>query len=381
MVLTRRAYKSIARWLPNEVISEIIQAAPPHDQASLCRTTTLFQGLGVPLLYRVVDLKTVASVEAFCSTIASHTAKFAKLVRSLTVDAHAFQYIYQLIVPLFECVKVLLDIESLYILGPPAYMQGPAQEWSSLTLPRLLYCTLYTSDRHWTSNEGLGTLSSFLVRHPTLKSVTIRDSAQFEWPSTAARIPLPNLQRICAPAKVFPRIIVDGLKEARLEWEFRDEVHMWPPEPIFLALKATTRRENSFVCSIFCSNFELPSIMASASMHIPHAKALRIVVGDLRSDDAGLRSRDIQCVKKYLSRFTGLEFFSLEILFEQWERVSFGATEADDQLTVHDFGDLCSTLQACRLNQNACRRMNGTWERFPLDDFFPLAGITFVQNN
>ncbi|KAJ7036600.1 hypothetical protein C8F04DRAFT_1394183 [Mycena alexandri] len=336
MVLTRRAYKSIARWVPNEVISEIIQAAPPHDWASLCRTTMLFQGLGVPLLYRVVDLKTVASVEAFCSTIASHTAKFAKLVQSLTVDAHAL-----LIVSLFE---------------------------------------LHTSDRHWTNTEGLGTLSSFLARHPTLKSVTIYDTAQFEWPSTAARIPLPDLQRICAPAKVFPRIIVDGLKEARLEWEFRDEVHMWPPEPIFLALKATTRREKSLVCSIFCSNFELPSIMASASMHIPHAKALRIVVADLRADDEDLRLCDIQCVKQYLSRFTGLEFFSLE-MFELWGRVAFGATEADDQLTVHDFGDLCSTLQACRTSQNAWRRMNGTWERFPLTDFFPLAGITFVQNN
>ncbi|KAJ7036524.1 hypothetical protein C8F04DRAFT_1394125 [Mycena alexandri] len=369
MVLTRRASKSIVRWLPNEVISEIIQAAPPRDQASLCRATKLFEGLGVPILYRVVDLKTGASTKAFCSTIASYTAKFAKLVRSLTFDTYA-PPVNEFTVPraLFKCMKVLLEIRSLDIRGTLPYL--------SLTFPRLLHCRLHTFDRHWDSNEDLDTLSSFLARHPTLRP---------SWPSTAARIPLPDLQRIRASAKIFPRILADDLKEARLEWEFGGKADMWPPEPIFLALKATTRRDNSLVCSIYCGHFEFPPIMDSASMHIPHAKTLRVVTvledpDDPDSEDPHRPDDKIQHVKKWLPRFIGLEFFALELYFDEEDGCNtFGATEAEDQLTVHDFGDLCSTLRACRLGENAWRRVNGTWERFPADDFLALAGITLVD--
>ncbi|KAJ6548162.1 hypothetical protein DFH09DRAFT_1087283 [Mycena vulgaris] len=48
MFLTRRAYKSISRWLPNEIITEIL-AASQADQASLCRVSKLFYALCRPL--------------------------------------------------------------------------------------------------------------------------------------------------------------------------------------------------------------------------------------------------------------------------------------------------------------------------------------------
>ncbi|KAJ7467476.1 hypothetical protein FB451DRAFT_1401484 [Mycena latifolia] len=85
MVLTRRAYKAISRWLPNEIITEIIQAAPQPDQASLCRVSKLFHGLCLPLLYRVVRLKTRASVEAFCIAVLSNTA-LTEFVRWFTSE-------------------------------------------------------------------------------------------------------------------------------------------------------------------------------------------------------------------------------------------------------------------------------------------------------
>ncbi|KAF7353954.1 hypothetical protein MVEN_01081800 [Mycena venus] len=89
MVLTRRAYKAISRWLPNEVISEIIQAAPPSDQAALCRTSQLFHALGVPMLYRIVVLCHYESIEGFCSTVLANPSKFAGLVRSFRVNLNA----------------------------------------------------------------------------------------------------------------------------------------------------------------------------------------------------------------------------------------------------------------------------------------------------
>ncbi|KAJ6585642.1 hypothetical protein B0H19DRAFT_1250436 [Mycena capillaripes] len=55
MVLTRRQRKAISCWLPNEIISEIFQAAPAADRAALCGTSKLFYGIGAPVLYRVID--------------------------------------------------------------------------------------------------------------------------------------------------------------------------------------------------------------------------------------------------------------------------------------------------------------------------------------
>jgi hypothetical protein len=81
MVLTRRAYKSISRWLPNEVISETIQAAPQSDQIALCRTSKLFHALGIPVLYRVVELYGSSFMTGFCSTVLGNPSKFAGLVR------------------------------------------------------------------------------------------------------------------------------------------------------------------------------------------------------------------------------------------------------------------------------------------------------------
>ncbi|KAJ7015838.1 hypothetical protein C8F04DRAFT_707112 [Mycena alexandri] len=282
-------------------------------------------------------------------------------------------------------MKTLLSIEQLCLRGSLAYVTS-APEWLALTFPRLLHCRLFTFDRHWASNEELGTLSSFLARHPTLRSVNIADFTFKRWPSTAAQIPLPDLQRIRAPAKIFPRILANDLKEARLEWEFGGKADMWPPEPIFLALKATTRRDNSLVCSIYCGHFEFLPIMDSASMHIPHAKTLRVVTvpedpGDPGSDDPRRPDDKIHHVKKWLPRFIGLEFFALELYLDELVdgRSTFWANEAEDQLTVHDFGDLCSTLQACGLGENAWRRVGGTWERFPAADFLALAGVTLVD--
>jgi hypothetical protein len=83
MVLTRRGYKAISRWLPNEIITEIVCAVPWADQASLCRVSKLFHGICLPVLYRVVQLKSARGITSFCNTVPSNPA-IAGYVRSLT---------------------------------------------------------------------------------------------------------------------------------------------------------------------------------------------------------------------------------------------------------------------------------------------------------
>jgi hypothetical protein len=85
MDLTRRTSKAISEWFPNEIITQIIEAAPQTaDREALCRASKLFHGLCAPILYRTVVLDNFISVAAFCSAVLSNRA-LAELVRSFTV--------------------------------------------------------------------------------------------------------------------------------------------------------------------------------------------------------------------------------------------------------------------------------------------------------
>lgn len=86
MVLTRRQHKAISRWLPNEVIAEVMRAAPKPDQAALCRVSKLFHGLATPIVYRVVELKELSFLLKFSSVILSNP-NLAGFIRSLTLSA------------------------------------------------------------------------------------------------------------------------------------------------------------------------------------------------------------------------------------------------------------------------------------------------------
>jgi hypothetical protein len=79
MVLTPRG-KCISEWLPNEVIFQIIEAVQPHRGPA-----SSLQDLAVPILYCVVHLDKWTSIVGFCDTVLDNAAKFAELVRSLTV--------------------------------------------------------------------------------------------------------------------------------------------------------------------------------------------------------------------------------------------------------------------------------------------------------
>ncbi|KAJ7938560.1 hypothetical protein B0H13DRAFT_2301595 [Mycena leptocephala] len=72
MVLTRRAYKSIFRWLPNEVLSEALSYLSEADLVALCKTSRLANGLATPLLYCAVSFSTVTAIENFLSVLTKY---------------------------------------------------------------------------------------------------------------------------------------------------------------------------------------------------------------------------------------------------------------------------------------------------------------------
>ncbi|KAF8155343.1 hypothetical protein K438DRAFT_1862636 [Mycena galopus ATCC 62051] len=374
MVLTRRAYKSISRWLPNEVICEIIQAARPSDQAALCRTSKLFHSLGVPVLYRVVELRSYASIRDFCSVVLANAAKFAGLVRSLTASMYTVSpWPRNLDDPgLFDCCKILLKIENLSFEGHELHKMR--QQLLSSTFPCLVGCTLsVVPGVPWTSAQQ-DTIASFLTRHTALKSIRIEkypsegylQSEIQSWPSTSARIPLLNLQHLRAPPKLLFAIITTRLKEVRLTWEKFE-----PVEPTFTALRSLTRSEIPFICSIRCWHQHCEEIVESFSKHMPHTRTLQMSVATHQPPDVFLA-----CFTRCLSSFTALECLSLCTNFSDQQ---LNELQTEDRMRqIKGLGDECPTLQACRLSWNASRKVNGVWEKLSIGAFVEMAGISLV---
>ncbi|KAF7354454.1 hypothetical protein MVEN_01134500 [Mycena venus] len=81
MVLTRRAYKSIVRWLPNEMLSEVFGHLFGADLLALCRTSRLINGLATPLLYRSIALSEISAMEKFVFALRKHADSSMPLSR------------------------------------------------------------------------------------------------------------------------------------------------------------------------------------------------------------------------------------------------------------------------------------------------------------
>ncbi|KAF8151257.1 hypothetical protein K438DRAFT_1865168 [Mycena galopus ATCC 62051] len=367
MVLTRRAHKSIFRWLPNEVISEIIRAVRPSDQAALCRTTKLFHALGVPILYRVVALQGGTSIMHFCDTVLANSSKFAGLVRSLRAHTTYSLWASDIdsdddnLLLLFNCCKALLRIENLSIEGP--HLGETQEHLLSATFPSLISYTLsIAAVGEWTSM-----MSSFLIRHPALESLYFETYCEIEsWPSTSARIPMLGLRRLRTPPKFLFAIMTAGLKEVRITFKTRPE----PVEAPFAILPSLTRSDVPFICSIDCWAHHYEEIVDSVSRHMPHTGTLRIEVQTSISEP---HSDTLPCFTKCLPRFLGLRFLSFAVSFKK-----FDFFEKPEEYQIRTLGNICPTLQACRIDNVARKKVNEAWVKFTVDEFFALASISWV---
>ncbi|KAJ7490806.1 hypothetical protein FB451DRAFT_1221120 [Mycena latifolia] len=367
MVLTRRAYKAISRWLPNEIITEIIRAAPQADRASLCRVSKLFHALCLPVLYRVVHVQTRASAEAFGLSVLSDTA-LGPLVRSFKIDRGCF--VGSKLSPLvLDVCKTLSNLEDLSM--PLSSIAGLG-ELLLCTFPQLTRCNMGSKAcLEWSSKEK-DDLVAFLLRHPALATLDILVGCPLT-PKTL--IPLVHLQQLKCPAALVPFIVAHNLHEARLDWDHREGGVPNEVEKTIVALKSMTHTNVPFVCSIEVFTLQFAEIVDSISRNLPHTKTFRLALYTSLRTPQEPTDQVMNC----LPRFTGLVYLSLEC----WHRIldnkvihTLRDTEEEDQQTVQAFGDVCPTLKACRLNRVAWKNSNGTWKKYPEQDFREMAGIS-----
>ncbi|KAJ7490791.1 hypothetical protein FB451DRAFT_1361544 [Mycena latifolia] len=104
--------------------------------------------------------------------------------------------------------------------------------------------------------------------------------------------------------------------------------------------------------------------MNSVSRDVPHIKILHMrpttIAGFYSLDDAMISQ-----ATKSLARFTGLMYLELD----------FWVPDEDNVLaTLHTWMDACSTLEACSSDAGAWRKVDGTWQEFPKQDFPALTG-------
>ncbi|KAJ7629581.1 hypothetical protein B0H17DRAFT_1218142 [Mycena rosella] len=355
MVLTRRAYKAISRWLPNEIITEIVQLTLRSDQASLSRVSTLFRDLCLPILYRVVRLNSRASVAGFGAAVLSNNA-LAELVRSYTA-ADFFGVPSSL---LMDSSKALIRLESLSLHQSLA--GADLRALLGLTFPHLVRCRLRTATLQlgpkyaFPSAEKQDVLMSFLLRHPALENLHIEDPYHMEvWPSQSARIPLLHLQRLRCPAKIVPSIDTTNLRRARLCWNTGVLILSNPPKS-----KTSSFRFGRWPTPISPSNMpNMRTLQLGLTFGPTHIDEHNEIMGHL---------------KNYLPRFMTLAFLSLE-----YTTIWPSAPTFDEKQAIDSLSTVCPTLEACRLHDHAWRKMAGRWEEYAVEEFEALAGLSWTE--
>ncbi|KAJ7732605.1 hypothetical protein DFH07DRAFT_846422 [Mycena maculata] len=378
MVLTRRRYKAymvITRWLPNEIISEIIQSTPKADQATLCRVSKLFSGLTLPILNREVHiLDADYSSAAFFSGLIANPAR-AEAIRCFSVlpilgarkpievpptPPNNFCYL------LLESMKLMRRLEHLRVLIIKGGMHTEFPRLLQLcTFPRLLTCHVAQSHLYFQgAPEG-----NFLTRHPTLTYLSVIPGVMPDPPpSTCHLISLPNVEHYDGSASLIPRIFAGGLKQARLRWHFHGEAAI---EHLIVSLISSTNPDTLLHLSHqYNSVDQCMPIIRSVSIHMSYVRTLQMCrLGNIGEPAISLNDTIIREIATYLARFTGLAYFAIEPVFGRAEPP--GGTEVSMQV----LGDACPTLEACCLNSNAYKKVNGGWESCTALEFQVQAGL------
>ncbi|KAJ7621985.1 hypothetical protein DFH06DRAFT_1232400 [Mycena polygramma] len=370
MVLTRRQYKDISRWFPNEIISEIVQAAPQADRAALCRVSRLFHSVSVPVLYRVVDVPAGAhhrdSMKAFSFAILSNPL-LPGLVRSFSATGDRSQWSDDtaFVAQILAALERLLRLEHLS-LTDLIIRKEHRDSFLQFSFPCLVSCDLAFSIG---GGYVFPLVSSFAQHHPSLRSLSSSLSGEVD-SEPSLPLSLPHLRRLSCPICLVS-LITDApdLREVKLRWPY------WGAQAVektIRTLKSMIRDETAFVCSNDECDGIYAEVLASISRHLPRTKTLRMRMREFESWTGlpdHLLQKKLEHLRNHLPHFTDLRFRSSTMH-------PINPLQAYPCM-VKDIGNVCPSLEACCFNQCAWRRVNQTWEQLPYEDFLCMAGISF----
>ncbi|KAF7361552.1 hypothetical protein MSAN_01188800 [Mycena sanguinolenta] len=376
MVLTRRAYREkmeISRWLPNEVLVQIIQHSAKADQATLARASKLFWDLCLPVLYRIVKLKNPRSITFFCSKIMEIPSR-ADAVRSFTLNVPFNKHDEIRCDLILASLKLMLSLDHLSLSAFALDTRHTVMLLEQCSFPQLISCDLWApsdiKDLFQIPPPPLSKSSDltavFLTRHSTLKRIQFHSVYRMV-ASRSVHAPLPNLEFYAGHARFILSINAIGLQAVELVWYTEDDEVI---DEIVTGISSMTRPNFPFVSSH--SYWDDPcQIVTSVSKHIPHTKTLRLQCLELSFT---ILSQDtIRYITRCLHGFTGLVY--LELGYTRNFPAPGVDDDSEDRIAVEAWGKACPTLEACCLNLSAWRKIDSHWETFSMKEFWVLAEL------
>ncbi|KAJ7321220.1 hypothetical protein DFH08DRAFT_941931 [Mycena albidolilacea] len=240
---------------------------------------------------------------------------------------------------------------------------------SLLTFPQLLSCRL-TLGRTIDTDGSM--IASFLTRHPTLKCV--RTDCH------SSQISLPNLQSFEGYADYAPILaqgITRGLKAARMIWHSGRQPQ--DVNTVVAALASLTNPTLPFVSSHKFVSREYSIVLGSLSRHIPHTRSLEIqLIHPWLMNEA---SDSIKHITECLPQFNHLAYFSLDRTMPAFRQASKVDTKQHHRAIVQTWGSVCPTLKACSFFDHAWKKLDGSWEEYPVHEFLAQSELSAFAEN
>ncbi|KAF7356329.1 hypothetical protein MVEN_00965200 [Mycena venus] len=351
MVLTRRATlasKSIIRWLPNEMLTAVMRDASKPDLLALSATSRLFRNIATPLLYRTIQLSTIAQVNYFLRTMEQRSGTLlSRYVRNITITAgHGDRLKITLSLPLVTVTALgsvlprLCHLERLKLeVSEVTPSSGFVDMLQHAQFPNL------SAFHHSLRMDTAALVSSFINRHPTITNLTLTLRERLEqWNP----ILLPNLTVYHGPSTSIASVDFHGRSVAlvSLSW-YPDDFEVEQP---LLQLGSIASPE--IFMAIFC-DLEGTTILGSTARNLPHVRHIHF--RKTLETPQGVSPHDALEIADLLKKFDALSI--LELFIDQ-------RTEHDserDRETIVLWGEACKTLVWIALYEGRWMRVQGHW--------------------
>ncbi|KAJ7619630.1 hypothetical protein FB45DRAFT_931257, partial [Roridomyces roridus] len=353
----------ITRWLPSEVLTEIIHNAPRADQATLCRVSKLFHALALPNLNRRVVIRpgklSLQALEAFPLSMIRNPAR-ADSVRSLTFLEngslnHDSLHAQALLI---ECLKLMRKLEHFCIrdfrpLGVGSYL-------ADLDFPNLWSCTLECHAESWELN-----IARFLTRHPTITHFRL-----YMWIGIHGRhdpLPqgtlLPRLQYYHGPLHLLCGFSKHSLVAVQTSWTGHTPSLI--PE-----LGAQTGPNLASLSIDYIRMAQISDVIIFLSKHMWQLQKLQLRCWQWM---LGIASDINAC----LPRFKHLTYLAFSTSDESDDAVGNWDNE---RRAFEMWTNTSSSLRGCGIGQTACRKVDQKWEDCSKEAFYSEAGFAVFDS-
>ncbi|KAJ7619631.1 hypothetical protein FB45DRAFT_1062991 [Roridomyces roridus] len=341
----QKAYMRITRWFPNEVLTAIIDNAARADQATLCRVSTLFHALALPVLNRRVILRTDYTepevLEAFCNAIIRNLAR-ADSVRSFTfINEPSVVLVEDFLI---QSLKLMTRLEHLFI--DDFRPRGVVSRLADIDFPNLWSCTLEFHAEAWEQH-----VAKFLARHPTIMHLRLQTwAAEGEHLMPEGTL-LPELQYYHGPLHLLSGFSKHSLQAVRTSWTGRET------SSFMENLSAQTGLDLASLSLYYLDAAEVSDVLIHLSKHMPHLEKLELHFWDAPTSTAVI----VNDVNAFQRRFKRLAY--LAMAFSSLDESHYAVVESDNERRAFEMWTNASlSLRGCCIGQTAWRKVGQKWE-------------------